>query len=92
MTEMLAYEVRDNSLAGAGILPGHVVMVALGEETKPGDLAWVYNPQVGDVLRYVAERDGRQVFVPASPGFPVLEEGAAIGKAVRVIKPMPVLG
>lgn len=87
--ELVAFEVQDDSLAGAGILPGAVVMVVLGEDVSPGDLALVYHPSVGRVLRYVAELCGQQVFLAASPGYPAMREGIPIGKAVRVLVPVP---
>jgi SOS-response transcriptional repressor LexA len=63
--------VNTDAMAGAGILPGDLVIVERGRNTRPGDI--VLAALDGEhVLRRYDVRSGQPVLVPAHGAYPVL--------------------
>lgn len=82
-----ALEIRGDSMTGAGILPGDVVIVRRQEKAESGD---VIVALVGDeaTVKTLRRRGRRLELVPANPAYPVLtpepKDLTILGKVVEV--------
>lgn len=95
--DLFALRVRGESMTGAGILPGDIVVVRRQPAADPGDVvvAWVDGEATVKILR---RHRGRWVLEPANPAFvpivPAPEMLRLLGKVIEVhryLEPLPVV-
>lgn len=90
--EFFALEVRGDSMTGAGILAGDVVIVRRQAKAETGD---VIVALVGDeaTVKTLRRRGRRVELVPANPAYPVLTPEPAdleiLGKVVEIRRRLP---
>ncbi len=89
---VFALEVQGESMVGAGIRPGDLVIIREDVEPKIGDIV-VAIIEEDDVdaeatVKTLAKRDGRYYLDPANPDFePIsLNGGRILGRVIRVIR------
>ncbi len=90
--EHFALRVRGDSMVGAGILDGDLVVVRAQEDADDGDIVAVLLPGPGEpeaTVKRLRRRDGRVLLVPENPALEPFEmdpEGRILGRVVAVLR------
>ena len=85
--ELFALRVRGESMTGAGIMPGDVVVVRRQPEAEPGDIVVA---MVGEeaTVKTLRRKGGRWVLLPENPDFPPIipppQTLVILGKVIEV--------
>ena len=79
-------KVKGDSMIGAGIMPGDMVLVERGREARDGDIV-IAEIDHGWTMKYLHRRNGKIILMPANPKYlPILPKEelkiAAVVKAV----------
>lgn len=78
--------VRGNSMIGAGILPGDLVIVRRQAHAAPGDIVVALLNEEATVKRLAAV-DGRPVLLPENPAYqPILGEFQVVGRVLGTFR------
>jgi repressor LexA len=82
--------VRGDSMTGAGILDGDLVVVCHQSEAEPGDVVVAGIPDGEATVKTFRLRHGHVVLVPSNPSFTEIElapdEVTIYGKVVTVLR------
>lgn len=84
--------VQGDSMVGAGILDGDMVVVRVQDAAEDGDVvvALLPGPAEGEAtIKRLDHRDGRTILVPENPAMPPFElpdEGSILGKVVGLLR------
>lgn len=87
-----ALRVRGDSMVGAGILDGDVVVVRRGEAAEDGAIVAALLPGPGEeeaTVKRLRRREGRVLLVPENPSMEPIElppEGRILGRVVAVLR------
>ncbi len=84
--ECFLLTVRGESMVGAGIIAGDMVVVRCQPTAESGDIVVALYGEEATVKRLTRE-DGRPVLAPANPAYPILRgEFEIIGKVVGLLR------
>ncbi len=90
-TDLFALRVTGDSMIGAGILDGDVVVVRSQPDAHDGDIVAALLPGPGDdeaTVKRLRRKNGRVVLVPENPAMPPFDllNGRIAGKVVAVLR------
>jgi repressor LexA len=90
--ECFLLTVRGDSMVGAGIMAGDLVVVRCQSTAQPGDLVVALYGEDATVKRLMLEA-GRPVLKPENPAYPMLRgQFEVIGKVVGLLRSYPKVG
>jgi repressor LexA len=84
---LFALKVEGESMTGAGLLPGDVVIVREQPTAEPGEIVVALIEDEATVKR-LAQRAGKLYLEPANPKYPAVEldGGRILGKVIKVLR------
>lgn len=91
-SDHFALRVRGDSMVGAGILDGDLVVLRSQGDAQDGDIVAAVLPGLAEdeaTVKRLRRRDGRVLLVPENPGLEPIEmapEGRIVGRVVAVLR------